>query len=253
MSESLLVAKAVTHSFGGVDAVVDVTIEVRPGQIVGLIGPNGAGKSTLLAIIGGALRLQRGELRFLDHDISRWPVYRRAQAGLVRTFQLGSEFGRLTVLDNLLLGRPPGPGENLLRCFVGRHRWKAEERAAVREAEAVAQDIGLARMLDEYAANLSGGQKRLLELGRALMAQPRVLLLDEPMVGINPVLRAELVARLAGVRERGISALVVEHELDVVEQLCDVVYVMAAGGILRHGAMADLRRDRDVIEAYIGG
>lgn len=250
---TLLGAYDVTHSFGGVQAACDATIEVPAGTIVGLIGPNGAGKSTLLAVIGGALRAQSGKLRFQDEDITRWPVYRRAQAGLVRTFQLGSEFGQLTVLDNLLLGRPCGDRERLTRCFLGRGRWKAEEREALRDAERIAEEFGLTRLLNEYAANLSGGQKRLLELGRALMAQPRMLLLDEPMVGINPVLRDELVARLSAIRSTGISALVVEHELDVVDQLCDVVYVMAAGRILRRGVMAELRRDQDVIEAYIGG
>lgn len=252
MSTALLGAYDVTHSFGGVQAVCEATIEVPAGTIVGLIGPNGAGKSTLLAVIGGALRIQSGKLRYQDEDISRWPVFRRAQAGLVRTFQLGSEFGRLTVLDNLLLGRPGGDRERLTRSFLGRGRWKAEEREALHHAERIAEEFGLAPLLEEYAANLSGGQKRLLELSRALMAQPRVLLLDEPMVGINPVLRDELVARLSAIRSTGISALVVEHELDVVEQLCDVVYVMAAGRILRCGAMAELRQDKDVIEAYIG-
>jgi ABC-type branched-subunit amino acid transport system ATPase component len=249
---TVLGAYDVTHSFGGVQAVCEATIEIPAGTIVGLIGPNGAGKSTLLAVIGGALRAQSGQLRFQDEDITSWPVYRRAQAGLVRTFQLGSEFGRLTVLDNLLLGRPSGDRERLIRCFIGRGRWKAEEREALNDAERIAEDFSLTSLLDEYAANLSGGQKRLLELGRALMAQPRVLLLDEPMVGINPVLREELIARLSAIRSTGISALVVEHELDVVDQLCDVVYVMAAGRILRHGVMAELRRDQDVIEAYIG-
>lgn len=248
----VLGAHDINLSFGGVQAVRGASIEMSPGSIVGLIGPNGAGKSTLLAVIGGALRADSGMIRFQDKDISNWPVYRRAQAGLVRTFQLGSEFGRLTVLDNLLLGRPGGDRERLSRCFVGRGRWKAEEREALRAAEEVAEQFGLASLLDEYAANLSGGQKRLLELARALMAQPQVLLLDEPMVGINPVLRDELVTKLLAIRSAGISALVVEHELDVVDQLCDVVYVMAAGGILGRGVMADLRRNQDVIEAYIG-
>jgi branched-chain amino acid transport system ATP-binding protein len=250
--ETILACVNVSRFFGGVRAVDQCSLTVQRGSITGLIGPNGAGKSTLLATIGGAISPSAGTILFEGRDITRAPVHVRADRGLIRTFQLGSEFPRLTVLENMMVACQEDPGHTLLGSIFGRRRWKAYERVRLTEARELLVEFQLEKLQNEYAGNLSGGQKRLLELARAVMTKPRLLLLDEPTVGINPLLRKRVLDIILGMRSGGVTCLVVEHALDVVEQLCDTVIVMVAGSVLRRGTMQEIQRDEHVIAAYLG-
>ncbi|MGH7721734.1 MAG: ABC transporter ATP-binding protein [Candidatus Dormibacteria bacterium] len=252
LDEPLLQCVDVSRSFGGVRAVDHCSLVVARGSITGLIGPNGAGKSTFLATIGGAISATTGSINFDGRDITRAPVHVRAARGLIRTFQLGSEFPRLTVLENMMVACQDNPGEMLLGSIFRRGRWKAYERNRLAEARELLLEFQLDGLQDEYAGNLSGGQRRLLELARAVMTRPRLLLLDEPTVGINPLLRARIIEILLDLRESGVTCVVVEHALDVVEQLCDTVAVMVSGSVLRKGTMQEMQRDEHVIAAYLG-
>ncbi len=243
----------VARSFGGVEAVKGASFRVERGRITGLIGPNGAGKSTLLNLVAGALLPTRGTIHFEGRDITHLPDYRRARLGLIRTFQTSSEFGRLTVMENLLVAAPRLRGERLREALLGRGYWGGAEAQAVDRARNLLGEFDMAEKEDEYAGNLSGGQKRLLEIMRGLMAEPTVLLLDEPMAGVNPTLARRIEAYLLQLRDRGLTMLMVEHELGVVERICHPVVVMTLGRVLREGAMAEIRRDPEVLDAYLIG
>ncbi|MGH7757927.1 MAG: ABC transporter ATP-binding protein [Candidatus Dormibacteria bacterium] len=240
-------------SFGGVRAVQGASFAVPARGITGLIGPNGAGKSTVLNLVAGAIPTRSGSVRFLGQELGSLPSYRRARLGLIRTFQLSSEFARLTVLENLLVAAPPIRGERLREALRGRRYWQQAEWEAVERAREVLARFDMARLEDEYAGNLSGGQKRLVEIMRGVMAQPKLLLLDEPMAGVNPSLTRRIEAYLLELQREGLTMLMVEHELSVVERLCSPVVVMAAGRVLRQGEMAELRRDQEVLDAYLIG
>jgi ABC-type branched-subunit amino acid transport system ATPase component len=177
----------------------------------------------------------------------------RARLGLVRTFQSSSEFRRLTVLENLLVARRCQPGESFVTLLTGRRRWRREEEEAVEKARELLEGFGMAHMEDEYAGNLSGGQKRLVEIMRALMAEPTMLLLDEPMAGVNPSLARTVEGYLQELAAGGLTMLLVEHELDVVERMCALTIVMALGRVIASGQMAELRYDREVLDAYLAG
>jgi branched-chain amino acid transport system ATP-binding protein len=248
----ILDCTGVSRSFGGVQAVSHCSLAVKRGSITGLIGPNGAGKSTFLATIGGAITPSAGRITFNGNDITAMPVHLRAQQGLIRTFQLGSDFPRLTVLENMMAACQDNPGETIIGALFQRRKWKRYERDRLAEAKELLVEFRLDTLQDEFAGNLSGGQKRLLELARAVMTRPRLLLLDEPTVGINPVLRARVIEVLLDMRRRGVTCLVVEHALDVVEELCDTVAVMVTGSVLRMGTMQEIQRDEHVIAAYLG-
>jgi ABC-type branched-subunit amino acid transport system ATPase component len=243
----------VHRHFEGMRAVDGVSIEVPAGRLTGLIGPNGAGKSTLLAVLAGTLPPSSGSVEFDGHDITRLAAFRRARRGLVRTFQLASEFGQLTVLENLLATAPGNRGDSLLGALLGRRYWGADERRQVAEARELLDRFRMRAMESEYAANLSGGQKRLVEIMRALMLRPRLLLLDEPMAGVHPAVVHEIAAYLEGLRDEGLTILMVEHQLGMVERLCDPVIVMAQGRVIGQGSLASLRRQREIVDAYLAG
>lgn len=254
VSDGFLRVEHLSHSFGGFRAVSDCTFDIARGSISALIGPNGAGKSTVVGLIGGALRVQSGSIWFDGADVTRLAAYQIARRGLLRTYQVSREFPRLTVMENLLVAPPHQRGENLWYALfqpsVGR-RQDAELAAQARE---VLETYGLLSLRDEYAGNLSGGEKRLLELARAEMAEPKFMLLDEPMAGINPALIARLDGHIRRLRDQhGTTFLLVEHNLDVVERICDRVVVMALGRTLAEGTMADLRQNPEVVRAYLGG
>ena len=249
----VLEARAVSRSFGGVHAVVDASIVLRRGHLTGLIGPNGAGKSTTLAMLAGTLPVSSGSILLEGNDITSLPAYRRARLGLIRTFQLASEFKRLTVLENLLSAVPAQAGEQLRGALLGRHHWAAEESKNVADARELLDRFGLATKADEYAGDLSGGQRRLVEIMRALMARPNVLLLDEPMAGVHPKLAVEIGGHLLRLCQEGMTIAVVEHELAYMDQFCDPVIVMAEGRVLAEGTMSELRRRTEVVEAYLVG
>jgi len=251
--EIVLEAIDVTREFGGVRAVAGVSFGVRRGTMTGLIGPNGAGKSTLLAMLAGTLPVSSGHIRYQGQDVTGLAAYRRARLGLVRTFQLASEFKRLTVLENLLSAVPDNRGDSFRGALAGRRYWRADEAAAIARAQVLLDRFGLEGNANSYAGDLSGGQRRLVEIMRALMAQPRVLLLDEPMAGVHPNLARRIGNELVALCAEGLTVLMVEHELAIMDEFCDPVVAMAEGAVLAEGTMAELRSRTEVVEAYLVG
>jgi branched-chain amino acid transport system permease protein len=249
----VLQATDLVRDFGGVRAVDGVSLSVRRGTLTGLIGPNGAGKSTLLAILAGTLPASSGTITYLGQDITGMPAFRRARLGLVRTFQLASEFKRLTVMENLLSAVPANRGDSLRGAIAGQRYWKADEAAAIARARAVLSRFGLEDVANSYAGDLSGGQRRLVEIMRALMTEPGMLLLDEPMAGVHPNLARRIGNELVALCQEGMTILMVEHELAIMDEFCDPVAVMAEGAVLAEGTMAQLRGRREVVEAYLVG
>jgi neutral amino acid transport system ATP-binding protein len=249
----MLVAHGVHRHFDGMHAVDGVSLDVPKGKITGLIGPNGAGKSTFMAVVAGTLPASTGTIVFEGEDITRMAAYRRARRGLVRTFQLPSEFARLTVLENLLVAAPHNRGDSLFGALMGKRYWIKDEERLVDEARGLLKRFGMSAKESDYAGLMSGGQKRLIEIMRALMLHPRCLLLDEPMSGVHPRIVEQIQYYLQSLRADGLTILMVEHELHLVEQLCDSVFVMAQGKLIGSGTMASLRRQREIVDAYLVG
>jgi branched-chain amino acid transport system permease protein len=249
----VLEAVDVTRDFGGVKAVAGVSLSVRQGTLTGLIGPNGAGKSTLLAMLAGTLPVSSGKIIYRGQDITGTPAFRRARMGLVRTFQLASEFKRLTVMENLLSAVPRNRGDSFRGALLGKQYWKGDESAAIARAEVILERFGLERFANNYAGDLSGGQRRLVEIMRALMAEPSMLLLDEPMAGVHPNLARRIGTELVALCNEGMTILMVEHELAIMDEFCDPVVVMAEGTVLAEGTMEQLRGRSEVVEAYLVG
>ena len=248
----LLQARGIRKTYGGLKALSGVDLDLVRGRITGLIGPNGAGKTTFLNVISGVERATSGQVLLLGEDIGSLPQHRLATRGLVRTFQISRELGQLTVLENLLLARAQQTGEGLVGLFARPKRVRQEEEAAIEVARAALQKVNLWRLADAPAATLSGGQKKLLELSRALMLKPKLVLLDEPAAGVAPAMEEVLVATIRGLADEGVDFLIVEHDLDIVAALCDHVYVMAAGQVLTEGTFAHVVGDARVVEAYLG-
>jgi branched-chain amino acid transport system permease protein len=252
-AEVVLEAVGLVRDFGGVRAVDDVSLQVRRGTLTGLIGPNGAGKSTVLAMLAGTLPASAGKVIYHGQDITGVPAFRRARLGLVRTFQLASEFKRLTVVENLLSAVPGNRGDSLRGAIAGKRYWKGDEVAAIARAQAILRRFGLENVANHYAGDLSGGQRRLVEIMRALMAEPSTLLLDEPMAGVHPNLARRIGNELVALCREGMTILMVEHELAIMDEFCDPVIVMAEGAILAEGTMQQLRGRSEVVEAYLVG
>lgn len=250
---NLLVVDDLAKSYGGVHAVAGVSLAIPKGSLTGLIGPNGAGKSTVLGMIAGAIKPDRGSIRLDGRDIAGLRSYRVARRGVTRTFQAASVFPRMTVLENLLLGVPPWSGEGILRALFSRRKWQAEERRQLEQAERLLERLALAPLADTYAGELSGGQKRLVEIGRALMSRPQLLLLDEPMAGVSRTLAPVIESLIAELRDEGLTVVLIEHELAVVERLCSPVIVLAQGRVLMQGEMEECRADPEVRRAYLVG
>ncbi len=248
----LLVIRGLTKSYGGLDAVAGVDMDLPHGRITGLIGPNGAGKTTLLNVISGVERATSGGVWLNGEAVATLPQHRLASRGLVRTFQISRELGQLSVLENLLLARPDQTGETLTGIFTRARRVRREEEAAIEAARGALLKVNLWRLADEPASALSGGQKKLLEISRALMLSPRLVLLDEPAAGVAPAMEAILIDTIRGLADEGVDFLIIEHDLDVVAALCRHVYVMAAGKILTQGSFAEVSSDSRVVEAYLG-
>ncbi len=237
--------------FYGVSALAGVSFGVEAGTITGLIGPNGAGKTTLFNIVSGLLRPHGGRVSFDGTDITGKRAEYISRRGLVRTFQIARGFPRLTVMENLLLYGPKQPGESLFDALVGMPRARRRERALIDKAMAVADRLSLTHILDSRASEISGGQKKLLELGRALMAEPRMILLDEPIAGVNPTLADKLAQHLRNLRDEGRTLLVIEHNMNMIAKLCDPVIVMAEGMTLASGTFEKIAADRSVQDAYM--
>jgi ABC-type branched-subunit amino acid transport system ATPase component len=239
--------------FGGVHAVDGASFSALPGQITGLIGPNGAGKSTALKLIAGSLKPSSGEVIYEGENVAGKPAWELARRGLIRTFQLSSEFGRLTVIENLMVAVPGQRATTLAGSLRGKRYWRRQQRELLERARQMLSDFDLLGKSDEYAGTLSGGQKRLLEMARALMAQPKLLLLDEPLAGVNPTLRLTVEDHLRRLRDAGMTMVMVEHELGAIERCCDSVIVMAQGRVLASGTMEDMRGNEEVVDAYLVG
>ncbi len=237
--------------FYGVSALAGVSFGVEAGTITGLIGPNGAGKTTLFNIVSGLLRPHGGRVHFDGMDITGNRAEAVSRRGLVRTFQIARGFPRLTVMENLLLYGPKQPGESLFDALVGSRRARRREGELVDKARAVADRLSLTHLLDSRADEISGGQKKLLELGRALMAEPRMILLDEPIAGVNPTLADRLAQHLRDLRDEGRTLLVIEHNMNMIAKICDPVIVMAEGATLASGSFDQIAANPLVQDAYM--
>jgi len=245
--------KAVSKSFGGLAAVSDCSLSVERGSITGLIGPNGAGKSTLFNIVAGLLRPDTGAVMFDGRDVTGMKPHELFGKGLLRTFQIAHEFSHLTALENLMMVPAGQPGESLWRTWTRRRAVAEGEAATRRRALEVIDFLRLGAVQDELAGNLSGGQKKLLELGRTMMVDAKAVLLDEVAAGVNKTLLhalAENVERMN--RELGYTFFVIEHDMDLIARLCDPVIVMAQGTVLAQGPLDTLRQDTRIVEAYFG-
>ena len=243
----------VTRDFGGVHAVAGVSIEVRRGTLTGLIGPNGAGKSTLLAMLAGTMPVTSGQVIYAGADVTGVPAYRRARLGLVRTFQLASEFKRLTVMENLLSAVPVNRGDSLAGALRGRRHWRPDEEAAIARARALLDRFGLSGYADTYAGDLSGGQRRLTEIMRALMTEPTMLLLDEPTANLAPKVAAELLSgHVRALAEAGAAVLVVEQRAKAVLAISDYTYVLGGGQVLMADTPARLSASQEFTESFFG-
>jgi len=253
VSPALLEVRDVVRAFDGVRAVDGASLDVHEGSITSLIGPNGAGKSTLFDLVSGFRRADSGTIAFGGHRIDRLPAYRIAQQGLVRTFQTARALTRMTVLENVLLAAPAQPGEQLHRNVLRRAATRRREREVRARAHELLELVRLSRHAEEQAGTLSGGQRKLLDFARALMTAPRLVLLDEPMAGVSPALRGELLEQVVSMRdEHGVTVLLVEHDLEVVMGASDRVVVMSDGAVIAAGTPAQVQDDARVIDAYLG-
>jgi neutral amino acid transport system ATP-binding protein len=249
---TILTAKNLHKSFGGVAAVQSATIEVATGSITGLIGPNGAGKTTLFNLLSNFITPDSGEVWFDGRPIQTLPSHQIARQGMVRTFQVAKALSRLSVLENLMLGAPAQTGENFFNVLLQPGKVRQEERAAKQRAMEILDSIGLVAKAHDYAGGLSGGQRKLLEIGRALMTQPKLILLDEPAAGVNPTLINQICEYIQLWNREGVSFLVIEHNMDVIMSLCDRVWVLAEGANLAVGTPSEVQRNPQVLEAYLG-
>ena len=249
--DAVLVVTGVHRSFGGLVAVDVERLEVQRGSITALIGPNGAGKTTFFNVLTGFDRPEGGTATFDGRAVTGLAPHRVARAGMVRTFQLTKALGKMSVLDNMKLAARHQTGEHLPQALL-RGRWKNQEREVEARAMEMLGRFGLARMAGDYAATLSGGQRKLLEMARALMVEPVMVLLDEPMAGVNPALVESLLDHIRGLRDEGLTVLFVEHDMDVVMGISDWVVCMAEGAVIAEGPPEHVAADEAVIEAYLG-
>ena len=249
----MIVVQDVVKHFGGLAAVDGVSMEIKQGTITGLIGPNGAGKSTLFNLIAGNLNPESGSIYLDGEDVTGLKPHMLFSKGLLRTFQIAHEFQSLSVLDNLMMVPSLQVGESLLGAWFKREKVVRQEAEMRGKAEEVISFLNMGHLANELAGNLSGGQKKLLELGRTMMVSPKVVILDEVGAGVNRTLLKEIGdAILSMNRERGFTFCMIEHDMDFISRLCDPVVVMAEGKILAQGSAEEIKSNEDVIEAYLG-
>ena len=249
--DPILLADKVKKNFGGVTAVDVDHIEVQRGSITALIGPNGAGKTTLFNLLTGFDTPDTGEWRFDGRSLAKVVAHKTASMGMVRTFQLTKSLTKMSVIENMKLGATHQVGERWWNGLFP-FRWKAQEQLIEQRADQLLQRFKLDHMRNEYAGTLSGGQRKLLEMSRALMTNPRLVMLDEPMAGVNPALKQSLNEHIRGLRDDGMTVLFVEHDMDMVHDVSDWVIVMAEGRIIAEGTPEAIAANPAVIEAYLG-
>ena len=249
----MLVAENVHKSFQGVSALNGASLLVEERSITGLIGPNGAGKSTLFAVLSSFQKADHGRVVWRDQDITGMPAHKIVHKGLVRTFQVPREFGELTVLENLQVAPLEQAGEQVWKVWLRWGQVAARERAILEQAEKILAFLKLEHVRNDLAKSLSGGQKKLLELGRALMTEPELLMLDEPFAGVNPVLIEEIMERIRELNQQGRTFFIIEHNIQAISALSDVLYVMAEGTVLARGKPEEVVKDPRVLDAYLGG
>lgn len=250
---SLLTIRNITARFGGFRALADVSLEVDDGELVGLIGTNGAGKSTLFSVATGYIPAGSGSVHFAGDDITDLAVHQRVRRGLARTFQVPREFNNMTVFNNLMAAAPDQEGEKLTSLVFARGRIAREEQKIAEKVKEVMTFLNLSRVAEEPAGKLSGGQKKLLELGRLLMLEPKCILLDEPFAGVNPVLIEQLCDRILELNKRGVAVLIIEHNLAELSRLVPRLYAMDRGKVIAEGTPDRVLADHGVREAYMGG
>ena len=249
--DPILVVDGVRRTFGGLTAVDVAHLEVQRGGITALIGPNGAGKTTFFNLITGFDEPDEGSWTFDGEPLGGTPAHKVAKKGMVRTFQLTKSLARLTVLENVKLGATDQRGEGFFAALA-RPLWSAQEKEVTARAEELLVRFKLDHMRDEFAGSLSGGQRKLLEMARALMVQPRMVMLDEPMAGVNPALTQSLLGHVKALRDEGMTVMFVEHDMDVVHDISDWVIVMGEGKVISEGTADDISADPRVIDAYLG-
>ena len=249
----MIVVENLVKTFGGFHAVDGASLRIKEGTITGLIGPNGAGKTTLFNVIAGVLKPTEGRVTMLGKDITGLPPHELFHKGLLRTFQIAHEFSTMTVRENLMMVPGAQSGETLWNAWFGRKRIADEERALLAKADEVLEFLTIDHLKDEKAGNLSGGQKKLLELGRTMMVDAKIVFLDEVGAGVNRTLLntiGDAIIRLN--KERGYTFVVIEHDMDFIGRLCDPVICMAEGKVLAEGTLAEIKANEQVIEAYLG-
>jgi branched-chain amino acid transport system ATP-binding protein len=249
--DPILVADRVVRRFGGLTAVDVLHLEVQRGSVTALIGPNGAGKTTLFNALTGFDRPESGSWSLNGRPAQGLRAHQMARRGMVRTFQLTKALHRLSVLENMRLGAVNQRGESFWRALVP-GLWRAQEREVTRRADELLERFQLARLREDFAGSLSGGQRKLLEMARALMVGPELILLDEPMAGVNPALKQSLLEHVKSLREDGMTVLFIEHDMDMVHDISDWVVVMALGKIIAEGTPDQVMADERVIDAYLG-
>ena len=249
--DPILVVDGIRRTFGGLTAVDVDHLEVQRGVITALIGPNGAGKTTFFNLLTNFDQPDAGTRRFDGHDLGGVAAHKVANLGMVRTFQLTKSLSKMSVIENMRLGATHQRGESLWRSLIP-SLWRGQEWANTERADALLERFKLAHMREEFAGTLSGGQRKLLEMARALMVEPTMVMLDEPMAGVNPALKQSLLEHVKGLRDEGMTVLFVEHDMDMVQEISDWVVVMAEGRIIAEGPPASIGQNQAVVDAYLG-
>ena len=253
MAANILSVQSISKSFGNLYALDGVSLDVVGQKVSILIGPNGSGKTTLINVISGLYKPDSGKVLFEREDVTGYPPFKLYRLGMGRTFQIPALFWKLTVLENLLVAEKNNPGESFLKSVISRF-WKDSELRTVEKAARILELLGLSRLWDQPSYTLSGGQMKLVEIGRALMSGAKLLLLDEPVSGVNPTLAHEIFSRILRLRdELGLTFFIVEHRLDVALKYVDEMFVMALGKLITSGPPNEVMNDKRVIEAYLGG
>ena len=249
----MLTVENLAKEFDGLTAVNDLNFTVEPNTISGLIGPNGAGKTTTFNMIAGHLKPSSGKIYFDGKEITNLRPHQTFQLGIVRTFQIPRPFSGMTVLENLTMVPRNQIGEKIWNNWLRNNAVEREEQQISEKANGLLEFLNLSDLQNEYSGNLSGGQLKLLELGRALMSDPKVILLDEPAAGVNPTLLEEIIDRIRDIHRQGVTFLIIEHNMELVMRLCSSILVMAEGGILMRGSPEKIRSDPRLIDAFLGG